>query len=214
MSKASKGATSVWHGYSPAGKLAMEITVNMAADEASRSALVQTTIPSLSVGGVEAPTRCAIFETSFELSAGFDVGDKLLRSGYIALKFAGDGRRSLVVRQIYPAELALARRSMEDWLDARPFPCRKRVLPAGAAEEWNVPSFGRQLGGRIRRGWKQLAAPLSFIGRRWFVAAVAHDCELDRLLLAEYESPRPEGDEAVVDAIGRMNWAHFAEGLS
>lgn len=214
VSLARKGKMTVWHGYCPDGKLAMEITVNMGVDEASRGTLMRMTIPSLLAAAAADPTRWAVFETSFQLPEGFDVADKVLRSGYIALKCAGAGRRSLVVRQIYPAKLALERKSLDQWLGARPFPTRKKILTAGDAEEWAVSSFGRQIEGRICRGWKQLASPLSFIGGRWFVAAVAHDTELDRLLLAEYDSPRPEGDDAVAEAIAQMNWAHFAEGRS
>ena len=123
-----------------------------------------------------------------------------------------------MVRQVYPSDLALARRPLEKWLSSTSFKERRFFTPSGDAWEWEVEIGGRDLRGLMVTGDKRLPWPIGRITAKVTAAAVLHDEETGRLLLAEYDEPtRPpdaiagareaEREQALTEAFAGMNWA-------
>ncbi len=202
---------SIWYGYSPHAQLLLEVLIHADRARQKPAAVLRGVLASLGGSRPDGPTDWAVFEASFRSPPGMDVVARRFSAGHMAVLFgsAGDGPRGrrLLLRQVYPVDLALSRRDLAAWMRSGPFAERRRFYPAADPEDWSVPSFGRTLEGLIRRGRKRLPWPLGWAAPRWTVAASARDRELDRLLLAEYDSPEPDGDAAVAEAIGQMNRA-------
>jgi hypothetical protein len=177
-----------------------------------RRPVAKKVIPSLEVFGPADATRWAVFDAGFELPPGFRCTDRKLGLGDLALRFDARGGRRLVVRQIYPAELALSRRKLERWLVNRPFREQRRFQTLGEARSWTVDSFGRTLEGMIVCGRKRLAFPFARIRPRFSTAAAVRDPDLDRILLAEHDQPADEGDSVLRTVLGRMNRSAFEKG--
>jgi hypothetical protein len=205
-------ARSAWCGYDARAGLLLELVTggNVSAKTAKR--ISRRVIPSLKASPADHPTRWAVFNSSFEIPAEFLLRERRLALGDIALGFSARRGRRLVVRQVYPSELALKRREMPKWLDASPFKEKRRFRAAGSAEAWSTESGGRTLKGYRRGGWKRLPFPLGWCAARWCASTVVQDRELDRLLLAEYDAPSETGDGPLSQAIAGMNWAHFHRG--
>jgi hypothetical protein len=205
--EAAGGAVWAWYGFSSAAGLGLELAASGHLDSRQRRALDDLVLPSLRLAPADQPTRWAVFEASFVSPAGFLLRAARLHVGDIALCLAARGGRRLLLRQVYPADLALSRRPLEAWLDYPPFREHRRFRREGEAQPWQAASFGRRLEGLLRRGRKALPAPLGPLGGRRSVAAAARDTELERLLLAEYDGPHEADPDVVAEAIGQMNWA-------
>jgi len=207
-----RGLVRLWYGYAPAANLVLEAAVNVEAPRKARREVAARTLSSLIVYEQGKATRWAVFGASFESPAGFRILDKRLLLGDLCLRLRGEARSTLLLRQVYPAELALSRRKLERWIEVRPFRERRRYRPAVEPRPWQVESFGRRLEGIRRRGHKRLAFPLRFCAPRNTLSVVVRDTELDRLLIAEHDTPG-EPDETLLGAlVGRMNWARFEGG--
>jgi len=196
-----------WYGFSGAAGLGLELVASGRTDARQRRALEDIALPSLRAGAGTEPTRWAVFETSFVSPPGFALERAQLHVGDIALCLRAPGGRRLLLRQVYPADLALSRRPLEAWLDHPPFRQQRRFRRAGQTQPWQAASFGRSLDGILRRGRKSLPAPLGPLGRRRSLAAAVTDPDLERLLLAEYDAPKEADPNVVKEAIGLMNWA-------
>lgn len=204
-------ARSIWCGHAAHAGLLLELVTGGNVSENVWKRITRRVIPSLKASAKQSSTRWAIFDSSFEIPAGFRMQARSLALGDIALGFSARGGRRLVVRQVYPSELALGRRKMAKWLDASPFQDRRKFRASGPVEAWMTEVGGRALRGYCRRGWKRFPFPLGWCAARWSAAAVVQDRDLDRLLLAEYEAPSEAGDGPLEQAIVGMNWAHSQE---
>jgi hypothetical protein len=111
------------------------------------------------------------------------------------------------VRQIYPAALALARRQLPRWLGPRSFPERRRWLPIGEPIPWSVPVGDRELAGLLQPAVKRFGEPFGRFGVRRAVSAAVVDERLDRILMAEIDSPGDPDDRVLCDVLAGMNWA-------
>jgi len=198
-----------WYGFSASAGLGLELVASGQIDTRQRKALDEIVLPSLGATPAEAPSRWSVFEASFLSPAGFTLERAQLHVGDIALCLRARGGRRLLLRQVYPADLALSRRGLEAWLDHPPFREQRRFRRLGEPQPWQATSFGRTLEGVLRRGKKSLPAPLGPLGRRRSVAAVACDADLERLLLAEYDDPKDADAGVLAEEIGHMNWALF-----
>ena len=203
------GQRSLWYGYAPKAMLLLEIVINGEIDEKTQQIFRFRVLPSLRICDSKLVTKWAFFDVSFESPAGFTLKTKRLNVGDMALELTNRKVGRLLVRQVYPASLALKRRKLEKWVRSYPRKEHRRYKPLNEAEKWEVESFERNIDGLICRGQKRLPFPLGFCAPRFTISAISHDAGLDRLLIAEYDGKKPEADNVVSDIISRMNWARF-----
>jgi hypothetical protein len=212
LSEASTSKTSqrsLWYGYAPKARLLLEIVINGEIDEKTQKIFRFRVLPSLRICDKKLATKWAIFDVSFESPAGFTLKAKRLNVGDMALELTNSKVGRLLVRQVYPASLALQRRKLEKWVRSYPHKEHRRYKSLNEAEKWKVESFERNIDGLICRGQKRLPFPLGFCAPRFTISAISHDAGLDRLLIAEYDGKKPEADNIISDIISRMNWARF-----
>ncbi len=196
----------LWFGYSPTARMTVEIVAGGKSSENTVRDVVKRVIPSLIVYGAGEATCWSVFGASFETPAGFIMTGKRLLLGDIAIEVSCARGRRLLVRQVYPCTLALARRKLPGWMDYQPFTEHRRFRSSGGEENWSVECSGRRLAGVRRSGRKRFPFPLGVIAPRWSSAAVVCDHELDRLLIAEYDSKDRNGSEVLSRAVSSMNW--------
>ena len=200
---------SIWRGYSAPGNLALEIVINGEVDAPTRKIVRRKVLPSIDASAENAPTRWAVLDTSFESPPGYRLGSKRIHLGDIMLSLA-HGRRRLVLRQVYPAGVALQRQPLEQWMDDGCAVERRRYSRTQEDETWCVDSFGRRLEGLMRTGSKRLPFPLGRVAPRSSVVVAAVDEALDRVLVAMYDAGRGNnGSEALAESVGMMNWARL-----
>jgi hypothetical protein len=197
----------LWYGYAADPGLLIEMVANPETERGSRRDLASRVLPSLGISRRDEPTRWSVFGSSFETPTGFTLARQRVGLGDVTLEFAGPDRARLVLRQVYPAELALKRRRLERWLEVRPFEEKRRYRPDGEPFACVIEADGRELRGVRISGWKRLPLPLGFVSPRQSTAAAVVDAELDRVLVAEYDAPHTADSGAVDMALARMNWA-------
>ncbi len=201
-----------WYGYAPAADLVVEVSASPEAAINARKEVMSKMIPSISVYGRGDATRWAVFGASFESPAGFRMINKRLLLGDLALLLAGADGSRLMLRQVYPAELALGRRNLERWVKVRPFKEHRKYRLSGLVERYSVNSFGRTLEGIRQWGRKRLPIPLGFCAPRVALSIAVQDQRLDRLLLAEHDAPSRSDEIMLATAVGRMNWDRLQPG--
>jgi hypothetical protein len=195
-------AKSLWYGHAPADQLVLEITVNDAAEEPARF-VKRHVLPAIGVMPLSGHVCWSVFDTRFESPPGFVLQRRSLHAGHIALELAGPERRSLLVRQVYPAATALAKLPLERWIAATPFPKPRPITDLEQAPV--VIDAEKPLAGICQRGWRRHAFPLRrFRPLRTHAVAVV-DPSLNRILLAELTGGG-ERDEGVASrAVAQMN---------
>lgn len=194
--------TTYWFGYSAPADLLLGITVNGELPKSIRLKTVHKVLPTLQTTPVDAIQTWAMYSVSFLVPSGFELARRHLYSGDVALEFTRGRRDTLLLRQVYPAELALKRRSMEKWIAHYPFKDHRRV----SARSMQVQDCRRgELAGLERRGWKRLPAPLGWCAPRRVHGLAVHDEGLKRLLIAEYLSVDEPAQAVCETAIAGMN---------
>lgn len=202
----------MWYGYAELAGLVIEVAVSEDAPKKAKREVWAKSLPSMTAYDAGGLTRWAVFGGSFESPAGYRLTGKKLLLGDLAVWLRAKDGSQLTLRQVYPYQLAIGRRKLERWMDVRPYKERRRYRSTDIAQVWRTRSFGRTLVGMKRIGQKRLPAPLGFCSPRRTMAVAVHDADLDRLLLAEHESPHEPDEQLLAAAIGRMNWAHFESG--
>ena len=199
---------SLFCGYAPRAELLLELTINTAASESARRVSEREVLPSLTTVPRDEPTPWAVFDSSFLTPPGHDLARHRLNIGDHVVAVASPKGARITVRQVYPADLALARRDLEDWLTFGPFKEHRRFNGRGDAAAWSIDVRGRASEGLLRVGSKRLPSPLGWLAPRHSTAAVVRDQALDRLLIAEVDSPT-EPDPGLLRAlIADMNRRH------
>lgn len=212
LKRKSRSQTAIWYGFSQTARLLLEVVINAAAGDDVVRTLRKEVLASLRACPVDGPTAWSLFDTNFVSPAGFDVRNKRINLGDVALEFVSSGQR-IVVRQVYPAQLALQRRGLEKWLNDWPFQQRRRFKAAEDPKMLDIQAVTMPVTATCRIGQKRLPFPLRYIKRRHSVAAVAQEPGLDRLMMAEYDCPfrRGSNQDFGVDMVswllGQMNWA-------
>lgn len=197
----------IWYGHAPAAGMVLEVVLNCNVEKYLQQKVIKKILPGLQVNSRNEETPWALYEVSFLSPQGFILNQRHLCSGDVALEFVKGKTETLLVRQVYPAGLAMKRRTYERWLEEYPFKEHRRFkLQTIKHWEHNVP---RRMTGMKRYGWKQLSFPLGFCSRRFSSAVAATDEEIDRTLIAEYMSRQDMADDVVVKAIERMNWTYY-----
>jgi len=198
-----KGAiSSVWYGYSSRARLLLEVVINGGAGRDVKELAETILLPSLDVSDLNAPTRWAVYDTSFESPPGYMVHESRLNLGAISLLLKL-GNNQLMLCQVYPGTAALTRQPLTGWLEASALKGKRRSIPIDGAGEIQVDSYI----GYKRESTELLPFPLGRLDPRHCLAMIVHDTMLDRLLMAEHISPLWTEDEMASEAIRRMNWA-------
>lgn len=211
---ASEMTRKVWAGFAGAAGLAVEIVAACRHKDARRRKRIARSMASLDAPAANQPTPWAIFDAGFVSPPGFALSRHRIRLGDIALDFAARAKRRLMLRQVYPAGLALQRRELEDWPMFPPFKERRRRRVEDQ-RSWQRSENGRVLRGIIQEGARRLPVPLGRLARRRASSLAVVDEGLDRLLLADYVAPDRPDDESgdlLRRAIRGMNRANRIDG--
>ncbi|MDX1682253.1 MAG: hypothetical protein R3336_03940 [Phycisphaeraceae bacterium] len=199
--------TTYWYGYSAPANLLLGVKVNGVLPEDIRDVVIDQVLPTLDTFADDSASTWAMYGLSFEVPAGFELHQKHLFSGDVALEFRRGRKETLMLRQVYPGNLALKRRSFKRWIKTYPFKEHRRLPKRRMTFEPFEPDDRPELTGQCRRGRKRLPFPLGWVAARHSCAIAAHDTQRHRLLVAEHLS-RHKPDESVVrDAIFQMNLA-------
>jgi hypothetical protein len=197
--------TTYWYGYARESGLLMGITVNGVLPASIRSKVVDQVLPSLHTSSPHESSIWAMYDLSFTVPSGFLLQQRHLYSGDVALLFIRGRRESLFVRQVYPGELALDRRSWEGWLDSSPFKAHRRMRKRTMQlKPWQHPDR-KELTGMQRQGWKRVPFPLGWCSPRQTRSIGVQDRKLNRLLMAEYMSVSLSDERIVRRAVEQMN---------
>lgn len=199
---------SLFCGYAPRAELLLELTINTAASESARRVSELEVLPSLTTVPRDEPTPWAVFDSSFLTPPGHDLARHRLNIGDHAVAVASPNGTRIIVRQVYPADLALARRDPEDWLTFGPFKEHRRFRRTRDIGAWSVEARGKAFEGLRREGAKRFASPLGWLAPRHSTAAVVRDPILDRLLIAEVDSPTEPDAGLLRTLIADMNRRH------
>lgn len=198
-------ATTHWFGYAAPARLLIGITVNGVLPHAVRETVVRDVLPTLRTSAGQGPCRWALYGVRFNVPGSFELRQRHLYLGDVALEFGRGRQERLLVRQVYPGDLALGRLAREAWLDRYPFHEHRRLRRRNASvTAWQDPARG-SIDGVQRTGWKRLPAPLGACSPRHTCAIAAYDRELNRLLLAEHMSRHAADAELCSRMIAQMN---------
>jgi hypothetical protein len=180
----------------------LEVVINGGAGRNVNELAETILLPSLDVSDLNAPTRWAVYDTSFESPPGYVIHESRLNLGAISLVLKL-GKNQLMLCQVYPGTTALTKAPLTGWLETSALKGKRRSIPVDGNREIHVDSFN----GLKRESTELLPFPLGRLGPRHCLAMIAHDKTLDRLLIVEHISPVWTEDEWVSEAIRRMNWA-------
>jgi len=188
----------VWQGIAPSAGLVLEIAPEAAADDALRRTVGEDVLPSLQVAVRGRPVEWCIFGTRFRTPPGYRLTRYRLHLGDMALELAARRHGRLVVRQIYPAELALQRRPLRQWVEISPFETRRRLRRAVSSPHGLSFAGAAGTGGSceivVLRGESRIPWPFGFIRPRKYVGAGVLDPDADRIFVAEAELFRGDPD--------------------
>lgn len=197
--------TTLWFGYSESAQLALGVKINGVLPDDLLAKVERDVLGSLSTTAADADSTWSMYDVGFTVPAGFDLARRHLYAGDVALEFRRGRGETLVLRQVYPGDLALSRRSFERWLEATPFfEHRRPRRRATRFEPWRSASR-TGLSGVERRTAKKLKWPLGWCAPRHAVAVAAHDPGLNRLLIAELASAVVPDVAVCERAIAAMN---------
>lgn len=204
--------TTYWYGYAASAELLLGLKVNGVLPAEQRAQVTGQVLPTLRTFSADAESTWAMYDLSFVIPAGFQLVQRHLFTGDVALEFRRNRDETLLVRQVYPGDLALERRSFERWMDIYPFTEHRRLRRSETTTQpWRLGAR-QELTGFRRLGRKRLGFPLGVMSPRWSCALAAHDRRLNRLLIAEHMAS-DQTDGVVCDAaVVRMN-ERYREGV-
>lgn len=206
--KPRKSAQTIWLGIAEEMGLLLDLVYSSADGARHLREIERVVLPSLAAepaGGREG-THWSVFGARFVTPPGFTLLGQSLHLGEISLRLAR-GKDRLWVGQVYPADLALARRPLGFWLRSWPWEqhARRRFRATGEDDKWQSAGGEGARAGVIRHGRKRIRWPLGFLGPRRVVSAALVDERRGRILRAELESPREPEESIVRDAILKMD---------
>ncbi|OPZ23250.1 MAG: hypothetical protein BWZ02_03280 [Lentisphaerae bacterium ADurb.BinA184] len=184
-----------WCGCAPAAGLVIEVRTGPDLPPARLAWVRERFVQGLDVSAAGQPCEWCVFGARFVSPAGFVYRASALNLGDLSLEFADPAGRRLRLRQVYPADLALARRSLADWLEDSRLRGTLRMVPDGPAE---ARTLAAGLEGLTRSGRLRLALPP--LTRRRFADVAAVQSRRNRLFYAGLDSRgRASPDVAVVE---------------
>ena len=193
----------IWYGYEESADLLIEIVTTSIADAEIRRKIESKIIPALKVYGKNEDVLWNLYKVSFMVPPEYILRRKHLYSGDIGLEFINSKKDILILRQVYPAELALTRRTLKEWLKFPVFKTRRK-FKLKSDDEWSVPELHLDEGLK-RSGIRCIAFPFRWLAPRQYKAVIARDTELDRLLMAELISADSADFAPLEKLIEKMN---------
>lgn len=187
----------VWVGAMRNEMLLVEIVMNVSAGKAAVKSFVSLTVPSIEGSSSGDMREWSIFDAFFAAPKDARLVSRRLYAGDIMLSLADTRGRRMLLRQVYPATLALERQPLAAWLSDNAVKRTMRRIS-------NLKDTSRGEHSVVRMGEHALPPPLSLFGRRYTAAAVMHDRARDRLLIAAEESRAPVSASSVDTLIERM----------
>lgn len=201
-----KGRLGVFLGYSESADFFIELLFNAETNMNIAKIGEKKILSSLRCNSLDEPTRWCLFNVGFITPAGFVLVGRKLDIGDMSLLLKKKGGERLMLRQVYPSELALARREKRKWLIYNAYKEHRRFHSDGELEEMTLELREQEMQGVRRTGVKKLPFPLGIILPRRTEAILVEDTELERLLIAEYDAPKRNLQEIAADSIVKMNW--------
>ncbi|MDP6490594.1 MAG: PqqD family peptide modification chaperone [Kiritimatiellia bacterium] len=192
------GRKTTWYGYAAQSRLLIEIVTTDLTEPAVRDEIFSACLPCLVVTADDEPCTWNLYGISFISPPGYVLRRSHLFSGDIALELARGKRDTLLLRQVYPAGLAVARRTLDRWLQTPPFTERRF---------WNKHVFANRApdpGSCSCRGWKRLRSPMGCCSPRFSTAMATIDEAQDRLLIAEHQEAAEHNMDTVELALQQM----------
>lgn len=193
---------SLLYAVSKESGLVVELVSNGAIPEKQRLAIRKNVLPSLRLREADERTEWSLFRTRFETPSAYRLRRSNVMLGDVGLELTAPGGKRLMLRQIYPAGLALSRRDTDHWLRSSPFPEVCRIVPGGDLEE---ERDGAKITTIQRSFRKSLRAPLHFLRRRTRYARLMHDETRDRLLVVHLDIPRDKSALGIPDLLRGMS---------
>lgn len=203
--------TTFWYGYDEYANLLLGIKVNGVLPQEELDQIIDGVLPTLRAAPLNSDQTWALHDVNFDTPEGFELYQRHLYAGDVALELLKGRRELLLVRQVYPGDLALERRPFERWLAKYPFKEHRRLRKRSVVTApWQHPT-NLEIAGIRRRGFKRLGFPMGFIVPRFTSAIIAHDRELNRLLIVEHMAANEADDTMVERVICNMN-SYLREG--
>jgi hypothetical protein len=192
----------VWIGYSRRSGRMLQAVYHAKRRE---STLAERVLSSVTDSDRDAETRWSVFELSCVAPAAMKLTDQKLMAGDLSLTFASKGK-TLTVRQVAVAELALKRMSLEKWVGSQQRVDLKHYRPLGKVEEIAIDATGREIRGVIRRSVRRrrFCWVRGLVSEK--VTCALHDEARDRLVIVEANEK-----EALKVAAGSVGWAKARE---
>jgi hypothetical protein len=188
----------LWYGDSRAADLTLEIALNGRAPAAALRYARDQLLRSVELQDPEQPASIGVFGSRFAVPAGYRPVRWVLKLGDIALRCDDASSHSrLMVRQVYPAGLALQRRPPEYWLQARPFADHHRYRVDAEPAACELRTRHGSVRGLHCSGVLSLPWPLGRVTRRRVCRMACADPVVDRFLVAGLEGPG-EADGALL----------------
>lgn len=200
--RSKEGSFALWYGWAPDAGVQIEAVVGPQRSGGRRGPW--RALESLRVTKEGEPTTWALFDSLFHAPAEFVVDQHELLLGDLSLRLTGPDRQVLMLRQVYPADLALQRREIADWLEFSRFRTRRR-FHGDTDENWAIQDRGRRLEGLCRTGVRTYPFPLGIVRPLFSMGAAVRDAQAGRLLVAEYDSSRPQDETVLRRTILAMN---------
>ena len=120
----------VWCGWSRQADLLVDLRYEPDLPAASRRFIQDRAVPSLDVGAIRDPLRWQVFGHGFVSPPNFRYMKSKLLAGDVNLLFHSPAGEHLMLRQVYPADLALERRELLGWTELP-------VFDKGLHYHWN-----------------------------------------------------------------------------
>ncbi len=172
----------VWVGQSSVSNRLLEVVHQT---KSVNTLLRDQLLPALSDQKQDGSLHWSIFDLSCTIPPGWKLTSQRLNAGDLTLSF-GMKNRALIVRQLAPAKLALARQSLERWLDAQQRIWKKTYRGNGKPGSVEMPSETLAVIGRTLRRRRR------FFLARWMaserVTLAAQDHARDRLVFVDADS--------------------------
>ena len=185
----------VWWGYSSKENLLVEILMTNLADPKTSRWFIERSLPKLGIYGKDQDSIWQIYSSRFSVPAGFTLKRKELAAGSITLQFKNNDK-ILNLRQVFPAKLAVERRSLIAWLWNPVFKNHWRC--------YNMITENKSSTHYHWQGTRKLPFPVGWIFPKQCEGKIIHDADLDRLLMAELLWQGPQTSIAMDGLISGM----------
>lgn len=187
----------IWVGWSETSGRVIEIVHHV---KTQSNELSERVLPSLSDSSPSEEQAWSIFDLSVRSPAGWALQWYRLNAGDLSLAFRKK-RKTVQVRQVGPAELALGRQKIDKWMSQQDKTVRKLYRPLSDLSDLTLEFATRSLAGKrglIRRKRRFFWA---FLLPKALIAIGLHDTRRNRLIFAQGDD-----EEVMKQMLGSVGW--------